>query len=143
MHSVLRICLLLLAILWCCPSCKKKEPPKRKREEIVGDASRERRRLNNFAMSLRKVIDWRQTQPAASTEAVRRSMIKEVVKRFDEINTRELPAKAEAIWTRVLAAWHELDEAGTADPELLKKGAAAAQDLNDYLADNGFPDVRL
>lgn len=143
MRSVLSWCACLVVFFLGCPACKKKEPLKRKREDIVGDASRERRRLNNFAMALRKVIDWRQTQPAASTEIVRRAMIKEVVKRFAEINTRELPAQAEAIWSRVLAAWHELDASGTADPELLKKGAAAAEELNAYLADNGFPDVRL
>ena len=143
MRILLRCWVLIAAVLVSIPACKKKEPPKRKREDIVGEASRERRRLNNFAMSIRKVIDWRQIQPLASTEALRRSLIKEVVKKFDDINTRELPAPAEAIWAKVLAAWHELDAAESADAELIKKGAAAAEELNDYLAANGFPDVRL
>lgn len=132
-------CLVLLVVIF--PGCKK--PPKRKREEIVAESSRERRRVDNFAYALRKVIEWRQTQPVADSDAARKNLIKGVFKKLDQIPADELPNDLQRTWKRMLRAWRALAKDTTVDEDLIKEGADAASALNQLLEQYGYPDLRL
>ena len=131
--------LLLLCVVL--TGCKK--PPKKKREEIVVESSREQRRINNFTNALRKVVEWRQTQPVADSEAARTNLIKAVVKKFDQIPMDDLPNDLGKAWKRMMRAWKALAKDSPADKDLIDEGTAAAAELNRLLAECGYPDLRL
>lgn len=121
--------------------CKK--PPKRKREEIVAESSRERQRIDNFVHALRRVIEWRQTQPVADTEAARHGVIKGVAKKFDQIPLENLPDDVGKPWKRMMKAWKALAKDPKLNEDLIKEGNSAAEELNQVLEKHGYPDVRL
>lgn len=138
---LLRSASLLLLSCFILTGCKK--PPKRKREEIVAESSRERRRVDNFAYALRKVIEWRQTQPVAENDVARQNLIKGVVKKLDQIPIDDLPGDLGNTWKRMMKAWKALAKDTAADKDLIEEGSAAAAEMNRILAENGYPDLRL
>lgn len=140
MFSLRSACCLLIPVM-VLGGCKK--APKRKREEIVAEASRERRRVDNFVYALRKVIEWRQSQPAADSEAARLNLIKGVTRKLDQVSADDLPKELEKAWKRMLKAWKTLSKDPVVDQDLIDEGSAAAAELNRLLVLNGYPDLRL
>ncbi len=143
MPALLRSITCLAITAFALSSCHK-APPKKKRQEIVADAVRDRRMTDNFVNSLRKVMEWRQTQPIADTEESRRTLIKSVVKRLDEVPASNLPADLGSAWARMLKCWHALDaRPESAEGALKAEGAAASAELNRLLKAAGYPDVQI
>jgi hypothetical protein len=122
--------------------CRKAPKPK-SQAEIVTEASRDRRMVTNFVNAVRSIVEWRQSQPVAKTDEIRKSLIGKLVKKFDSVPTKDLPADLDAAWKQVQSVWHQLAKEPNASPDLLKKGEEATEKLNSLFAANGYPDVRL
>lgn len=106
-------------------------------------ASRERRKITNFANAIRKVLEWRQEQPLSDSEEARRALIKAVAAKMDEVPHEGMPANLEQAWKDMLNAWHKLAATASPDEALAERGAAAAEKVNAFLVANGYPDLRL
>ena len=138
-----KLILVVSALALMLGSCRKAPPKPKSQSQLALEATKQRRMVTNFARSIRNVVVWRQSQPVAETEEIRRTVIAELVRKLDEIPATELPPQLAEVWARLIDCWHQLAREPNASQELIQKGEQATQQLNILLASNGHPDVRL
>ncbi len=134
--TVMLACLALAATS-CHKKQEKRKPGGKQREEAILKSSAEQAALNRFAVSMREILEWYQTQ-SVETDADRRQAVKSLAEKFTKVPVEGLPEDIAKAWAEMLGSWRKLAESRAPDAALRARGAKAAQELNRHLAARGI-----
>ena len=124
-----------------------KKPDEPKKLNPLQEAERHtkaRAKVVEFANELREVLYWRATHPPATDAVSRAALIQDLVERFTQLPSKDLPESLRQPWVEAKTFWQKLAVANAPlDEATQKEGQAAMQRFNQALADHGFPDLKL